>query len=62
MVHGDVLDSLDSLKPGAFDAIISNPPFKIAKTGRTNPNPEKAIARHELSLDLTSLVKKVLLC
>jgi len=58
VVHGDVLDSLDSLRPGTFDAILSNPPFKEAQTGRTNPDPEKAIARHELSLDLSSLVKK----
>lgn len=41
-----------------FDAILANPPFRPKNTGRVNPLSEKAIARHELELDLDSLLEK----
>jgi tRNA1Val (adenine37-N6)-methyltransferase len=40
------------------DVILTNPPFRPVDTGRINPGREKAIARHELSLDLDSLLVK----
>jgi tRNA1Val (adenine37-N6)-methyltransferase len=41
-----------------FDAILTNPPFRPKNTGRINPRSEKALARHELELDLESLLDK----
>jgi len=41
-----------------FDAILTNPPFRPKNTGRINPHSEKAIARHELELDLDALLEK----
>jgi len=35
-----------------IDIIISNPPYKRINSGRLNPNPQKAIARHEISLNI----------
>jgi tRNA1Val (adenine37-N6)-methyltransferase len=40
------------------DAILANPPFRPLDTGRINPRSEKAIARHELSLNLDTLLGK----
>ncbi len=40
---------------GAVDRIISNPPYKKASSGRINPDPQKAMARHDISLDLDTL-------
>jgi tRNA1Val (adenine37-N6)-methyltransferase len=40
------------------DAILTNPPFRPINTGRINPHSEKAIARHEIELDLDSLLEK----
>lgn len=37
-------------------AVIANPPYRPVRTGRVNPDREKAIARHELLLDLDSLL------
>jgi tRNA1(Val) A37 N6-methylase TrmN6 len=37
---------------GAADMIVSNPPYKRKDTGRLNPNIQRAIARHEISLEL----------
>jgi tRNA1Val (adenine37-N6)-methyltransferase len=41
---------------GAVDWIISNPPFRPAKSGRINPNAERAVARHEIHLKVHDLI------
>ena len=35
-----------------IDIIVSNPPYKKEKSGRLNPDKQKAIARHEIRLNL----------
>ena len=35
-----------------IDIIVSNPPYKKAKSGRLNPDKQKAIARHEIKLNI----------
>ena len=41
-----------------FDQIISNPPYKRVNTGRLNPDPQKAVARHEIKLTIQILFAK----
>jgi tRNA1Val (adenine37-N6)-methyltransferase len=38
-----------------FDVACANPPFREAGAGRLNPTPEKAAARHELTLTMAEL-------
>ncbi|MCG8643483.1 MAG: methyltransferase [Desulfobacterales bacterium] len=38
-----------------FDLMISNPPYKKKASGRLNPNSQKAVARHEIHLDIEQL-------
>jgi tRNA1Val (adenine37-N6)-methyltransferase len=45
------------LPAGAFGTVVCNPPYRAVGSGRRNPNPEKAIARHELTLTLAQLVQ-----
>jgi len=40
-------------------AVIANPPYRPLKAGRLNPECGKAVARHELKLDLDSLIGSV---
>jgi tRNA1Val (adenine37-N6)-methyltransferase len=35
--------------PGAFDLVVSNPPYRRLTTGRINPNRQRAQARHEIT-------------
>lgn len=42
---------------GDADIIVSNPPYKKKGSGRLNPNSQKAIARHEIMLDITQVFK-----
>jgi tRNA1Val (adenine37-N6)-methyltransferase len=49
--------------PGAFHVVVSNPPYRRFRTGRLNPLPEKAVARHEIKgtlQDLTSIASYLL--
>jgi len=42
--------------PGAFDVVLSNPPYRRYRSGRINPSLEKAIARHEIKGTLGDLI------
>ncbi len=41
--------------PASFDWVTINPPYRRINTGRINPNPQKAIARHELFVSLKDI-------
>jgi len=41
-----------------FELVISNPPYKKHNTGRLNPDIQKAIARHEIAMDIQTLAAK----
>jgi tRNA1Val (adenine37-N6)-methyltransferase len=45
------------IKKGAFDAVVSNPPYRPLHHGRINPNPQKAMARHEIRATLPRLLE-----
>ncbi len=42
--------------PGPFDWIASNPPYHRSESGRINPNDQRALARHEIAMDLAQLL------
>ncbi|MFA4972716.1 MAG: methyltransferase [bacterium] len=42
---------------GAFDCVVSNPPFYRAGEGRLSPDPSRAAARHELNGTIDELVQ-----
>jgi tRNA1Val (adenine37-N6)-methyltransferase len=56
LIHGNFIDPSLHAENKLFDTIISNPPYRKLNTGRTNPIHEKAIARHEISINLNSLL------
>jgi tRNA1Val (adenine37-N6)-methyltransferase len=41
----------------AFDLVVSNPPFRKTKTGLMSPLDERAMARHEIHLPASDLMK-----
>lgn len=50
MVHGDFRTADRLFRPGAFDQVVSNPPYHEAGKGRLSEMREKALARHQLLL------------
>jgi tRNA1Val (adenine37-N6)-methyltransferase len=44
---------------GPADLVVCNPPYRRVRSGRFNPNPQRAIARHEIHLDLEQMLAAV---
>jgi tRNA1Val (adenine37-N6)-methyltransferase len=53
----DANTAWEKLLKGSFQRIITNPPYREAGMGRLNPEIEKAIARHEISLSLKNIIQ-----
>ena len=52
-----------NLKPdmigGPVDVIVCNPPYRKPDSGRLNPDPQRAVARHELKVSLIDVLQTV---
>jgi len=57
ILQHDIRDVENIFHPGSFDIITANPPYIRHDSGRVNPEEEKAIARHEITISLDSLIK-----
>lgn len=42
---------------GPANIVITNPPYRKAEAGRLNPNTQKALAKHEISVTLDDVLK-----
>ena len=42
---------------GPVDLVVCNPPFRKARSGKINPDPQRAIARHEIKTTLQDVIK-----
>ncbi|WP_312699833.1 tRNA1(Val) (adenine(37)-N6)-methyltransferase [Sedimentibacter sp.] len=52
----DLKDVLNHLPSNSFDAVISNPPYKLNNSGIVNPSDKKAISRHEIMCSLEDVI------
>jgi tRNA1(Val) A37 N6-methylase TrmN6 len=57
IVQGDMRQAASLFPAGVFGTVVCNPPYRAVGHGRLNPHPEKAIARHELTVTLPQLVQ-----
>ncbi len=53
IVHADVREYREQ----QFDAVVANPPYRPVSTGRISRDQGRAMARHEISLDLETLLR-----
>ncbi len=49
IVVKDIKDLGNAYRSGSFDVVTTNPPYGRLNSGRINPDPKKAAARHEIS-------------
>jgi tRNA1Val (adenine37-N6)-methyltransferase len=49
IIDADVRAIGKAMPAGAYDVVVSNPPYRPTLSGRVSPNPEKRIARHEFA-------------
>ena len=57
IIHGDLKETAKYVRPGSFDWVVSNPPYRKPGSGRINPGAEQAMARHEQLADLAGVTK-----
>ena len=58
IINDDVKKVSKYFEADSFDVVVCNPPyFKVKNGGFINDNDVKAIARHEISVDLDSIIK-----
>lgn len=53
-----VCSDIRSYRRPRVDAVVTNPPYRPVRTGRVNPDNQRAVARHEISLDLDTLIQR----
>ncbi len=56
IVHQDMKTLDTDSFPNKIDIVITNPPYYKVKTGRTNPDRQRAIARHEICITLKDII------
>jgi tRNA1Val (adenine37-N6)-methyltransferase len=56
IVQADMKDFASHLRPGMADIVFSNPPYRKVLSGRLNPDPERAVAKHEIKASLSDVV------
>jgi tRNA1Val (adenine37-N6)-methyltransferase len=49
ILQGDIRDLSEHFVAGSFNAVVTNPPYRVAERGRVSPYSERAAARHELT-------------
>ena len=54
VILGDIKHT--PLAPASADVVICNPPYRPKKSGRINPDPQRAIARHEMLASLNDIL------
>jgi tRNA1Val (adenine37-N6)-methyltransferase len=57
IINADARELKNIFRPGSFDLVVSNPPFKKVGEGFLSQNPERAIARNELKLTMPGLLE-----
>jgi tRNA1Val (adenine37-N6)-methyltransferase len=57
ILHRDMKNLPDIFPASSFDCVVSNPPFIRRGSGQLSAIREKAMARHELKIDLYRLVR-----
>ena len=55
-INDDIKNVLNYFKQGTIDVITCNPPYMAPKSGFTNPNDFKAIARHEIATNVFDII------
>lgn len=56
ILNADLRDIGADAFGGPVDWIVSNPPYRRGRSGRVNPDAQRALARHEIAMTLSDLV------
>jgi tRNA1Val (adenine37-N6)-methyltransferase len=57
ILHADMRDIGPQMAGTPVDTVVSNPPYRRRRSGRVNPDEQRALARHELAITLPDIVR-----
>ncbi len=57
LIHGDIKNIKDFFLPDTFEVVVTNPPYYGKDEGFMSPDPEKKMAKAEISIDLSLIFK-----
>ncbi len=57
ILKGDARNLADRLESEGFDIVLTNPPYRRIRSGRLNPQRQRAIARHEIKGSLPDMAR-----
>lgn len=58
VIHSDMQEVFEQIKPGSVDTVLCNPPyFPVKETTKQNEDEHYQIARHEVAIDLPKLAQ-----
>ena len=57
IVKGDLKGIKERFEAGSFDLVVCNPPYYPIGKGRTGPNQERTVARHEVAVTLADIIE-----
>lgn len=57
IVKGDMKGIKERFEDGSFDLVVCNPPYYPIGKGRTGPNLERTVARHEVAVTLADIIE-----
>lgn len=59
IVEGDLRNFREYFEAGSFDRVVCNPPYRPLGAARPNPDPEQAVARHEIMASHADVITAV---
>ncbi len=57
LVLGDLRELSKAFRPQSFEAVVCNPPYLPIRQGVVSPDPERAIARHEVLCGIADVAR-----
>lgn len=56
IVAGDIKEVMSHFTDNEFDTVVTNPPYRTTDSGKITQNKYKAIARHEIEIDIKEII------
>ncbi|MCF8000815.1 MAG: methyltransferase [Halanaerobiales bacterium] len=57
IIKGDIKNAMEIFEDNEFDTVVTNPPYRPVNNGKVTQNKYKAIARHEIEIDIENIIK-----
>lgn len=57
IVHSNLNEAVNIFGRQSFSVVVTNPPYMTVKEGKISPNPDIALAKHEVAATLQDVVK-----